>query len=113
MNVKLQIKEVKEEPRELTALEEAVLRQYENMGGYGEPIIRTSRTETIRDATPEERMAWMFLNMVGEDMCPHCRDVGCGSCFLDKCIAHTTPRLKAKSKLYNKEVIVSLTEESI
>jgi hypothetical protein len=68
------------------------------------------RVETIRDATPEERMAWMYLNMVGEDRCPVCSDIGigCESCILVQCIASPRSRQKAKSILSNKEVILEL-----
>jgi len=141
MNVKLQIKEVKEETRELTVIEEALVmavqtgpiswyypqfvdrcknklrelglseRGYEYTGGWGKPIIWTFRTETIRDATPQERMAWLYLNMVGEDRCPYILGMGCKSCILEECIAYPRSRQKAKSILSNKEVIVSLTEE--
>jgi len=136
MNVKLQIKEVKEEMRELTIEEECMFlfakdktpaysmvvnrakHKLEEIGlvdvcrlNEGGISVGVFRTETIRDATPQERMAWMYLNMVGEDRCPNCSCMGCKSCILEECIAYPRTRQKAKSILSNKEVIVTLTEE--
>ena len=86
MKLKIRIKEVKEKKRPMTVFEEALFRivadenktfyydefilrcknklneiglsTNERDGGYGKPLIGTFRTETIRDATPEEIIAW-------------------------------------------------------
>ena len=131
MNVKLQIKEVKEDWRPITLEEKCMFLLSTDMH-YSQEIrdeiekrldmlglIRRFgsedvlfREETIRDATPEERMAWMYLNMVGEDRCPVCSDIGigCESCILEMCIASPRSRQKAKSILSNKEVIVEVVK---
>ena len=129
--LKIRIKEVKEETRPITLEEKCMLiistdmrypqnirdeiKKRMDMSGLirrvgSENIV--FRTETIRDATPEERMAWMYLNMVGEDRCPVCSDIGigCESCILEMCIASPRSRQKAKSILSNKEVIVEVVK---
>ena len=135
MELKIRIKEVKEETWNLTIEEECMFlfakdktpaysmvvnrakHKLEEIGlvdvcrlNEGGISVGVFRTETIRDATPEERMAWMYLNMVGEDRCPVCSviGIGCESCILETCIASPRSRQKAKSILSNKEVILEL-----
>jgi hypothetical protein len=130
MELKIRIKEVKEEMRKLTieercmhsvvtnptfkdAYRDEVSRHLDKIGFvervYDGNVTGLFRKTTIRDATPEEIIAW------------HCRSVW-DICSKTEClgvfehIRHlpvTDEWVKAKELLEGKEVILSLTEESI
>ena len=141
MNVKLQIKQVKEETRELTVFEEALVmavqpqticpyypqfvdrcknklrelglseHEDEYRGGYGEPFIWTFRTETIRNPTVDEAIAWYSIQAY--NACS-ARVKWCSECPRydtdDRCTV-LRDYYRAVKVLENKEVIVTLTEE--
>jgi len=131
MNVKLHIREVKEEIKELTIEERRMLSNSESgrgdlltamardrlrkLGFVGSYVsnrdVGVFRTETIRDATPKEMIAWHCLQLYKEcdnvdDTCYACPlNVTGGICIPRKC------EERSKKVLEGKEVILSLTEE--
>ena len=129
MNVKLHIREVKEEARKLTIEEWAVYLLSKNGRSIyqhdAQDIVKLwgliefengligFRTETIRDATPKEIIAWHTLQSLyvcSHDMpiqlCSQCaNNLGPNGCYIDR------TRERAEGILKDKEVILSLTEE--
>ena len=128
MNVKLQIREVKVEKRHLTIEEWAMYLLSENGNSIyqhdAEDIVKSwgliefekgltglFRTETVRDATPKEMIAWHCLQLYKEcdnvdDTCYACPlNVTGGICIPRKC------EERSKKVLEGKEVILSLIEE--
>ena len=112
MKLKIKIKEVKEEEREMTTFEEAVyniarhgagdnyherfvsrcknklkeigLSEDKSGGGHGNPLIGYFRTETIRDATLDEYRAWAYLQLKEHCSCTERKtsSLDCDDCFL-------------------------------
>ena len=131
VNLKIKIKEVKEEVRKLTIEEWAVylLSKNENSvyqddaqaivksWGFVEfvnGLLALFRTETIRDATQNEYSAWAYLQLEKHCACPECKtkSLDCDDCFLSNtCVASEFKTLIAKHILKGKEVILSVTEE--
>ena len=133
MELKIKIKEVKEEWRQLTELEtlltdlsrlNQVPESYKDklkwqlklrgITGYdisSERILGLFRTETIRDATLEEYRAWAYLQLKGHCTCTERKlsSVDCGDCFLSgACIASDYKTKIAIYILKGKEVILEL-----
>ena len=127
MNVKLHIREVKEEARKLTIEEWAVYLLSKNGRSIyqhdAQDIVKLwgliefengligFRTETIRDATPEEYRAWTYLQLVMHCACPERKksSLDCNECFLSgACIASDFKTKIAIYILKGKEVILEL-----
>ena len=69
------------------------------------------RTETIRDATPEEHRAWAYLQLKGHCTCTERKlsSVDCDDCFLSgACIASDYKTGNAIYILKDKEIILEL-----
>ena len=117
MKLKIKIKEVKEEWRQLTELEtlltdlsrlNQVPESYKDklkwqlklrgITGYdisSERILGLFRTVTIRDATLEEYRAWAYLQLKEHCTCPERKisSLDCNDCFLSgACIASDLDR---------------------
>ena len=126
MELKIKIKEVKEETRKLTVEEWAVYLLSENENSIYQPdakeivkswglvefvngLVAIFRTETIRDATPEEIIAW------------HCTQIKKVCDMIEvECYANCPKRVRCEALLdytesmtilEGKEVILSVTEE--
>ena len=139
MELKIKIKEVKEETRELTIEERCLVlvtvaqvpgcskecraeasaklvsigfvssqgtRFVSSLGTLGK-----FRTETIRDATPEEYRAWTYLQLVKHCACPERKisSLDCNDCFLSgACVASDYKTGIAIYILKDKEIILEL-----
>ena len=128
MELKIKIKEVKEEIRELTIEERCLVtvsmegysKEYrdeasarlDSIGCVSTPGTQgVFRTETIRDATPEEYRAWTYLQLVKHCACPERKisSLDCNDCFLSgACIASDFKTKIAIYILKGKEVILEL-----
>lgn len=134
MELKIRIKEVKEEKRPLTIGEKCMIsvsredifsRSYMDkvqaeldcIGfvdyvGY-DRTCGLFRTETIRDATQEEYRAWAYLQLKKHCTCTERKlsSVDCDDCFLSgACITSDFKTATAKYILKNKEVILELVD---
>ena len=130
MELKIKIKEVKEEIRELTIEERCLVTVSRLPGGCNERYRAEAsakldsigfvanrgsqgkfRTETIRDATQDEYRAWAYLQLEKHCACPECKtkSLDCDDCFLSNtCVASEFKTLIAKHILKGKEVILEL-----
>ncbi len=128
MELRIKIKEVKEESRKLTIEEWAVYLLSENENSVfqyaAQDIVKSwglvefvnglralFRTETIRDATLEEYRAWAYLQLKGHCTCTERKlsSVDCDDCFLSgACIASDYKTGIAIYILKGKEVILEL-----
>ena len=130
MELKIRIKEVTEETRELTIKERCLVTVSRLPGGCSERYRAEAsaklnsigfvsnhgsqgkfRTETIRDATPEEYRAWIYLQLVKHCTCPERKisSLDCNDCFLSgACVASDFKTKIAMYILNGKEVILEL-----
>jgi len=128
MELKIKIKEVKEEARKLTIEEWAVYLLSKNGNSIhqheAEDIVKSwgliefendlmghFRTETIRDATLDEYRAWAYLQLKEHCSCTERKtsSLDCDDCFLSGvCIASYSKTKNAKYILEGKEVILEL-----
>lgn len=128
MELKIKIKEVKEESRKLTIEEWAVYLLSENENSVfqyaAQDIVKSwglvefvnglralFRTETIRDATQDEYRAWAYLQLENHCACPDrkTKSLDCDDCFLSgACVASDFKTKIAKHILKGKEVILEL-----
>ena len=128
MELKIKIKEVKEEARKLTIEEWAVYLLSENENSvfqhaaqdivkswglveFVNGLVAIFRTETIRDATPEEHRAWAYLQLKKHCTCHEHKisSLYCTDCFLSgACIASDFKTKIAKHILNGKEVVLEL-----
>ena len=127
MELKIKIKEVTEETRELTIEEWAVYLLSKNekssyqhaardiVKSWGfvsyQGTLGKFRTETIRDATLEEYRAWAYLQLKGHCTCTERKlsSVDCDDCFLSgACIASDYKTGNAIYILKDKEIILEL-----
>ena len=129
MELKIKIKEVKEERRLLTDEEECFITvmniprwipsfqkeatELLRKRGFetGDGQFGVFRKETIRDATPEEYRAWTYLQLVKHCACPERKisSLDCNDCFLSGvCVASDFKTKIAIYILKGKEVILEL-----
>ena len=127
MELKIKIKEVKEEARKLTIEEWAMYLLSKNGRSIyqhdAQDIVKSwgliefengligFRTETIRDATPEEYRAWTYLQLVKHCTCSERKisSLDCNDCFLSgACVASDFKTKIAIYILKGKEVILEL-----
>ena len=140
MKLKIKIKEVTEETRELTIEEQCMytlthikytgdtpskefmsaVQKHLNEIGLIDVIPKPHanwglfRTVTIRDATPEEYRAWTYLQLVKHCTCPERKtnSLDCNDCFLSgACVASDFKTKIAIYILNGKEVILELVDE--
>ena len=130
MELKIKIKEVKEEIRELTIEERCLVTVSRLPGGCNERYRAEAsakldsigfvanrgsqgkfRTETIRDATQDEYRAWAYLQLEEHCACPDrkTKSLDCDDCFLSgACVASDFKTKIANHILKGKEVILEL-----
>lgn len=130
MELKIKIKEVEEETRDMIVEERCMYitahdpnytdsfrKDIENRLddiGFIELVTPSGvkglfRKETIRDATPEEYRAWVYLQLIKHCVEIRMRSSDCQDCFMHGvCIATDFKTTKARSILKGKEVILEL-----
>lgn len=130
--LRIKIKEIVEEKRDLTEEEDLILHIYRNTHSdwicdtikqfwkdtgfdykhYEDGNNGTFRKETIRDETPEEEDAWWYLfKAKGCQKRLNARNAGGCDCIISgECINTLHRREKAETILKGKEVILELVE---